>query len=175
MFTKKSVIVLAALMFLGFLSVSAANAQTTCPYTLASLNGSYSAIANYGSYVAVAFGTRIYDGNGNFTGSYILNAPTTGSTTGARTITTGTQVGTYTVNCNGTGVVTRTLTSSTGVVTNQSDDFIITGATMVGDWVGGNMVGLATNIADAQETPSALVPGGLFVTRTFTRLPDVRF
>jgi hypothetical protein len=30
------------------------------------------------------------------------------------------------VNCNGTGIFTRTLTSSTGVVTTQTDDFVIT-------------------------------------------------
>jgi hypothetical protein len=75
-----------------------------------------------------------------------------GSTTGARTITTGTQVGTYSVNCNGTGVFTRTLTSSTGVVTTQTDDFVITKATEHDGRL------LATALEDAQRTPSALVP-----------------
>ena len=74
-------------------------------------------------------------------------------------------MGTYSVNCNGTGVFTRTLTSSTGVVTTQTDDFVITKAER-----GGRL--LATALEDAQTTPSALVPGGLFVFRSYTRRPD---
>ena len=96
-----------------------------------------------------------------------MNEPTAGSTTGARTIVTGTQAGTYTVNCDGTGVETRTVTSSTGVTTTQLDDFVITQA--IGQEDGGF---LATALEDAVRTPSALVPGGLFLFRHFTRRPD---
>jgi hypothetical protein len=157
----------AAILLASFLGVSAANAQGTqrC-YTVASLHGNYGVVATYGANVAVALGTRSYDGNGNVTGTFILNAPTTGSTTGARTIITGTQVGTYTVNCDGTGKITRTLTGSNGITTMQVDDFKITGA------FAQSGVLLANSFTDAQETPAALIPGGLFVTRVQTRLPD---
>jgi len=94
-----------------------------------------------------------------------VNEPTAGSTTGARTIVTGTQAGTYTVNCDGTGVFTRVLTVN-GVATNQMDDFMITGAIVKDDHL------VATAIVDAQRTPSVIVAGGIFLTRSFTRLPD---
>jgi hypothetical protein len=80
---------------------------------------------------------------GNLTGTFIVNEPTAGSTTGARTIVTGTQAGTYTVNGDGTGVFTRVLTVN-GVVTNQMDDFVITGAIVKDDHL------VATAIVDAQ-------------------------
>jgi hypothetical protein len=101
------------------------------------------------------------------TATFTLNAPDLTSTTGARKIITGTQVGTYTVNCDGTGVETRTLTSSTGVVTTQVDDFLITQAVRRED----NGF-LATGLEDMVRVPSALVPGGLFVFRSYTRRPD---
>ena len=84
---------------------------------------------------------------------------------GQRTISTGTQQGFFTVNCDGTGKITRVLTSSTGVVTNQIDDFVVTGAIVKG----GRLI--ATRFEDAVETPSALVAGGIFVTRVQTRVP----
>jgi hypothetical protein len=76
-------------------------------------------------------------------------------------------VGTYTVNCDGTGVFTRTLTASNGVTTTQTDDFVITKATMQED---GRLI--ATALEDAQRTPSAIVAGGIFLTRSYTRRPD---
>ena len=172
MFQKKSLFVPVALLFTSIFGASAARAQTNpaCPFTLASLQGSYSGIATYGANVARAFGSRSYDGNGNFTGTFILNEPTAGSTTGERTIVTGTQVGTYTVNCNGTGQFMRTLTQSSGTVTTSVDDFIITSAVRVFNGTG--MVLIATTIVDAQQAPSAIVPGGVFVTRTHNRLPN---
>ena len=152
--------------WLGF-GMSAANADETHCYTLASLKGTYASSATYSANVALALGVRHFDGQGNLTGTFTLNAPDLTSTTGARKIITGTQVGTYTVNCDGTGVETRTLTSSTGVTTTQLDDFVITQAIRQED--GGF---LATALEDAVRTPSALVPGGLFVFRHFTRRPD---
>ena len=173
MFNKKRLFVPAALILASSLGVSAANAQSpTCPYTIASLHGYYSIVANYNANVAMSLGSRYLDGMGNLTGTFILNAPTTGSTTGARTITTGTNVGTYTVNCNGTGQFTRVLKSN-GITATQVDDFIITTATRSLGGYGNVMI--ATTIADADEVPSALIPGGLFVTRVHTRLPDLTF
>lgn len=152
--------------WLGF-GMSAANADETHCYTVASLKGTYAVIATYGANVALALAVRHFDGQGNLTGTFTLNAPDLTSTTGARKISTGTQVGTYTVNCDGTGVETRTLTSSTGVTTTQLDDFVITQAIRQED-----DGFLATALEDAVRTPSALVPGGLFVFRHFTRRPD---
>lgn len=169
MFVKR-IAFLGAMHGLSGLFVGTADAQTPACYTVASLQGNYAVIANYGSYVAMALARRYFDGNGNLMGVYTLNAPTTGSTTGARTISTGTQLGTYTVNCDGTGTFTRVLKSSTGVMTTQTDNFVITGAVIQGGGV--DSYYLATSLIDAQTTPSALASGGLFVTRTYTRVPD---
>jgi hypothetical protein len=170
MFSKKSLLIPAVIIFTSFFGVSAASAQATqrC-YTVASLQGNYSIVATYGANVAIALATRSYDGNGNLTGNFVLNQPTAGSTTGARSIVTGTQAGTYTVNCNGTGKINRLLTSSTGVTAIQVDDFIITGAIVQSG------VLIATSIADAVEVSSALVPGGILVTRVQNRLPDFAY
>ena len=167
MFSRKSLFVPAVLIFTSFVGVSSANAQNPPCYTLASLQGSWSVIANYGANVALAFGERYVDGNGNLSGVFVLNGPTAGSTTGERTITTGTNVGTFTLNCDGTGTINRVLTASNGVTTTQVDDFIITAAIVK------NGQFIATAIADAVRTPSALVPGGIYVTRVHIRWPDV--
>jgi len=166
MFKKRTSFAITALILLGFIDASTAMAENPQCYTVASLQGTYGAVATYSANVALALATRHFDGEGNLTGTFTLNAPVLGSTAGARTIITGTQVGTYSVNCNGTGVFTRTLTSSTGVVTTQTDDFVITKATERDGRL------LATALEDAQRTPSALVPGGLFVFRNYTRRPD---
>ena len=171
MFGNKSLSVPAALIFIGFLGVSAAKAQNpttnqTC-FTLASLQGNYSVIGTYGANVALALANEYLDGNGNLSRTAVINEPTPGSTTGARTIVTSKNVGTYTVNCNGTGQFIRVLTQQNGTVsTNQLDDFVITGAITLGGQL------IATTIVDAQETPSLIVTGGVFLIRTHTRLPD---
>ncbi len=168
---RKCLFVLAALIVTSFLGVPAAHAQIQHQcyqgYTLASLQGHYAVISNYGANVAIAFGERYMDGQGNFNGTFVVNQPTAGSTTGERTILKGTNAGTYTVNCDGSGVVTRKTVTTTGIVAYQNDDFIITGAT-----ARYGQAPLATAVADAQRTPSAIVPGGIFLTRTYTLLPD---
>jgi hypothetical protein len=54
------------------------------------------------------------------------------------------------------------------------DDFVITGATVSTNgsayWTNWSLI--ATSIVDAQRTPSTIVPGGIFLTRTWTLLPD---
>jgi hypothetical protein len=143
---------------------AAAQEPQTC-FTLASLKGSYSVVGTYGANIAIALAKRSVDGAGNLTGTFLVNEPTAGSTTGERTLVTGTQAGTVSVNCDGTGVVTRVLTVA-GVQTTQFDDFVITEA-KVKD---GELI--ATTIVDAQRTSSAIVPGGVFLRRTWTRVPD---
>jgi hypothetical protein len=167
MFNTKRLLIPTVLAFAGFLGASVAKADETRCYTNASLKGTYAAVATYSANVALALAIRHFDGEGNLTGTFTLNAPVVGSPTGARTIITGTQKGTYTVNCDGTGTFTRLLTSSTGVVTTQIDDFLITKANIRDD---GQL--LATALEDATRVPSALVPGGLFVFRSYTRRPD---
>jgi hypothetical protein len=160
----------AALATAAIVQAGAATARAGEPecFTTASVRGDWSIVATYGANVALAIGRRTVAEDGSFTGTFLLNGPTAGSPTGARTITTGTQVGVYAVDCDGTGKVTRTLTASNGVVTTQVDDFVITKARADH----GHLI--ATAIKDAVEVPSALVPGGIFVTREQTRLADER-
>ena len=164
MLSKKSLVLPIALVFLGFVGVSAAQDDTHC-YNLASLRGTYGVVGDYGDHQAIALATRHFDGKGNLTGSFIVNGPDPTSTTGGREIITGTQAGTYTVNCDGTGVFDRVLTSN-GTTVHQFDDFVITAAKVKDGQL------IATTIEDAQRTPSALVPGGIFLTRHYTRRPD---
>jgi hypothetical protein len=70
------------------------------------------------------------------------------------------------VNCNGTGVITRVITLADGTKASQLDDFVITGAIVRR----GQLV--VTSIVDAVRTPSIIVPGGIFLSRIWTRLPD---
>lgn len=151
---------LALLLVMGAVSSAA---QERC-FHLRSLKGSYSVIGTYGANIAIALAKRSVDDDGNLTGTFVVNEPTSGSTTGARTIVTGTQEGTVSINCDGTGVVTRILTVA-GVKTTQTDDFVVT-ESRVED---GELI--ATTIVDAQRTPSSIVSGGVFLRRTWTRVP----
>ena len=162
---KASCFVVTLLLILAGAGTRHGLAQDSRPcFTLASLKGSYSMIGTYGANVAIALAKRYVDREGNLTGAFLVNEPTPGSTTGARSIITGSQTGTISVNCDGTGVITRVLTVG-GVQTTQMDDFVITEAT-ISD---GELI--ATKVVDAQRTPSAIVAGGIFLTRTWTRVP----
>jgi len=154
------------MILFAFFTISVARADIPQCYDLGSLNGSYAIVGTYGANIAIALAKRYFDGNGNLTGTFIVNEPVNGSTTGARMIVTGTQVGTYTVNCDGTGVITRNLTTSTGVMTTQTDHFVITKAIVRH----GHLI--ATALEDASDVPSAIVPGGVFLKRSYTRLPS---
>ncbi len=158
----------AVLMFLLWLGDSAPRAQSsdqTCPYTLASLRGSYATVATYGANLAMLLQAEKFDGAGNLTRTGILNQPAVGSADGARTISSVTSTGTYTVNCNGTGTIVRDVTQNGVVVGKAYDNFIVTAAEKGWPF-------LATTIVDAQNEPSLIVSGGVFVTRVHTRLPD---
>jgi hypothetical protein len=174
MFNKKRLFVQAALILTSFFGVSEANAQNPpwdpkCPYTLASLQGSYTIIVNYSPDVALSLQAETLDGKGNLTRAGIVNQPMAGSTTGERTIGTASSTGTYTVNCNGTGTFTQITTRPDGTTTPPTmSDFIITQAIQ-----SPGQPPIATTIKDAQRVPSLIVPGGLFLTRVHTRLPDI--
>lgn len=165
MLTRRIVCLAALLTCILVTDVVYATAQErqTC-FSLASLEGSYSVVGTYGANIAIALAKRYVDRDGNLTGTFVVNEPTSGSTTGERTIVTGTQAGTVSVNCDGTGVVTRVLTVA-GVQTEQFDDFVITESKIEH----GELI--ATTIVDAQRTSSAIVSGGVFLRRIWTRVP----
>jgi hypothetical protein len=162
---KNWIITIAIAAVLVLSSVSACAEDAPPCFDLGSLRGDYTLIGTYGANIASALGKRTLDGKGNLTGTFIVNEPLGGSTTGQRNLVSGTQAGTYTVNCDGTGVITRIVTVGT-TQTEQFDDFVITHA-IIED---GHLI--ATSIADAQRTPSAIVAGGIFLTRVWTRLPS---
>lgn len=159
----KPYLTLAFFLFLG--SVLPAAAQSHPCYTLESLQGTYAVVVNYGANVALGLQPEILDGKGNLTRTGINNQPVAGSTTGERSITNVTSTGTYTVNCNGTGSINRTVTRADGTSVIASDDFVVTHSVEVFGRL------FATRIWDAQRDPSVIVPGGIFVTRTHTLLP----
>ena len=158
----------ATALLCSFLGAATANAQSTACYTTESLQGSWVLVTTYGSNVGMAVAQGTLDAEGRLNRTFTNNAPSPGTTTGERTIATGTNVGTYEVNCDGTGIFTRVLTSSTGVTANQFDDFLIT-ASIEKD---GKLI--ATQITDAVRVPSTLVQPGIFVSRVHTRRPDAR-
>lgn len=98
---KKTNLLVAALC-LVFFGAATANAQdeSRC-YTLASLQGSYAIIGHYGAHLALALTEGQFDGQGNFTSTFIVNEPDPTSTTGGRKLVSGSQTGTYTINCDG--------------------------------------------------------------------------
>ncbi|MBV9501759.1 MAG: hypothetical protein JO138_20500 [Acidobacteriaceae bacterium] len=129
-------------------------------YSVESLRGDYAAVATYGANVARALGTQTLDGVGNLKGSAIVNQP---GLNGARTIVSITFTGTYTVNSDGTGTMSLTIMLPNGKTANATEDFVITKAKILGG------IPIATEIIDAQEQPSTVIPGGVFVTHTYTR------
>jgi hypothetical protein len=161
------------LFLLGLLVAGSAAAQTpgwnpACPYTVASLRGTYSVVITYGANVGMGLQSETFDGNGNLTRTGVINQPADGSTTGARNVTTATSNGTYTVNCNGTGTITRIVTRADGTTAPGSDDFIITAAVK-----NPGQPPIATAIQDVQREPSVILSGGVFVMRVHSRLPEL--
>jgi hypothetical protein len=140
-------------------------------YSPASLQGSYAIIGHYGDHLAFALTEAQFDGKGNFTSTFTVNEPDPASTTGARKLVTGSQTGTYTVNCDGTGVITRFVTLANGQTGTVVSDLIITKA--VWNHSDGGIL-IATELEDAQRTPSFIVPDGVFLTRVYSRLPSRR-
>lgn len=135
-------------------------------YSLASLQGSYTIIGHYGDHLAIALTEGQFDGEGNFTSTFTVNEPDPTSTTGARKLVTGSQTGNYTINCDGTGVITRFVALTNGQTGTVVSDLIITKA--VRSRSDGGVL-IATAVEDAQRTPSFIVPSGIFLTRTYSR------
>jgi|GraSoiStandDraft_57_1057295.scaffolds.fasta_scaffold280495_2 hypothetical protein len=132
-------------------------------YTVQSLRGNYAAIATYGGNAARALGVQVFDGAGNLKGSAIVNQP---GPDGTRSVVSISFTGTYTVNGDGTGVMSLTITLPNGTTADATEDFVITKAKLR------DRVLIATEVIDAQEQPSTVIPGGVFVTHTYTRRPE---
>ena len=166
MFANNRWIHTAAMLFVGSMGASHATAQTPACYTLESLQGSFATIGTYGSQIAIALALRNHDALGNFTASAVNNIPRAGSTTGERTITPSTNAGTFAINCDGSGVVTRIATLADGTRVPSFDDFLVT------EGVIENGKLQATTIIDGMRTPSSIVLGGVFLKRQYTRRPN---
>ena len=174
---QRSLCAPALLLFIGGLGSPALKAQQgDCPFIAASLQGNYAVVINLTGASAPAGGvgmglqTQTMDGNGNFSRSGTLNTPTPGSTTGARTVQSSVNVGTYAVNCDGTGTITRFLTRADGTTQATVDDFVITKSVRKLGGVGGYL--LALTIVSAGRQPSTIIAGGAFVTQIHTRRAD---
>src|SRR2546423_821913 len=147
MFRIKRLFVPATLMITSLLGAFTANAQNAICYTLESLQGNYAVVVNYGANVALGLQPEFLDGKGNLMRAGINNQPTPGSTTGERTVANVTSTGTYTVNCNGTGTITRVVTRADGSTAAATDDLTITGS--IEQY--GRLI--ATKFVDAQRDP----------------------
>lgn len=154
----------AALVFLvaiaGFGGLTAVSAEDA-PYTEASLTGDYAFVGHYSGDVASLVGTAEFDGKGDLT---------SGS---ARVVIVGGAVkaitynGQYTMNPDGTGKMALTVYGVGTPAPMVTLDFVITKARVV------DGIKVATEIEDALEGPSVVVPGqNSFVTHVFTRRPD---
>lgn len=133
-------------------------------YSLASLSGDYSVVGNYTGHLASVHGVLSFDGRGTFAGSAVANQP---GPNGSRTIVDVTLGGTYSVNADGTGTMSVTVTQPNGASSTVAEDFVITSAELR------NRILLATSIVDAQQQPSVILSArDVFVTHTYSRRPD---
>jgi hypothetical protein len=155
---KRNLIRVAAVLLAVFSSVALAQEETP-KYTLASLCGDYGAVVTYGANIAAGFGHETYDGKGNATGSALANQP---GANGTRTITRFGISGTYTVNKDGSGVRNLTIALPGGGTAQVIEDFVITRAKVI------DGVAIATEIADAQREPSAVIDDQSLVRHTLT-------
>ena len=132
-------------------------------YSQASLSGTYSFVGTYAANIAANFGVVTFDGTGSAKGAVTVNQP---GPAGSRTIVKVTLSGTYTVQSDGTGTIQFTVTLPSGTTSDVSEDFVITSAE--------NRKGtlLATTIFEAQEQPSVIISGDVFVVHNYIRRPD---
>jgi hypothetical protein len=121
-------------------------------FTNESFQGNYAFSSSSGGR-AVVFGVNFADGNGNASGPAVQRV-------GGRRYEVNLE-GTYTVNADGTGIMTGTISDEAGTSPEQTLDFVIMQAEVV------NGVKLATEIFVVQRLP--LGPPPAF---TYKRLPD---
>jgi len=128
-------------------------------YTLASLCGNYAAVVTYGANIAAGLGFEQYDGQGNATGSALINQPGANHT---RVLVNIGISGTYVVEKDGTGVRNLTITLPGGATAEVNEDFVITKAKVI------DGIAIATEIFDVQRQPSAVIEDQSMVTHTLT-------
>lgn len=170
MFERKYRLLSTALLLVGLMCTGASAAQAQedewahgQSYSLASVRGNYGVVATYGADIAQALGVQFMDGRGNVRGSAMVNQP---GANGTRQLVRIRFTGQYTVKRDGTGVLILTLALPGGKTAKAVEDFVITKARVI------DGVTVATEIVDAQEEPSHVIPGGVFVTHTYTRRPE---
>ncbi|HET9177341.1 MAG TPA: hypothetical protein VFQ24_03200 [Terriglobia bacterium] len=132
-------------------------------YSTASINGSYAFVGTYAGLVASSFGVVTFNGLGSARGSVIVNQP---NSDGSRNIVTVGLAGTYFVNRDGTGTLSYLVTFPDGRTANVTEDLLITKAEMRRGML------TATSMFEAQEQPSVVLSGEVYVTHTYTRRPD---
>jgi hypothetical protein len=135
------------------------NSDSHPKYTLATICGNYSAIATYGANIARALGTETMDGQGNLTGSALVNQPGPNNT---RAITSIGLAGTYVVNPDGTGKMVLKVTLEGGGSASVTEDFVITKVKVV------DGMRIASEIQDAQEVPSAVIEDSSLVIHSYS-------
>ena len=132
-------------------------------YSQASLSGNYARVGTYAGNIAANLGVVVFDGQGSAKGSATVNQPGPG---GSRTIVKVSLEGTYSVNSDGTGTIQFTITLPNGTTSDITEDFVITKS----ESRNGTLI--ATSIFEAQEQPSVVISGDVFVTHVDTRRPD---
>jgi len=139
------------------------DSQEHSRYSMASLSGNYAFVGTYAANVAANLGVMSFDGLGSVKGAVTVNQP---APNGSRNIVKVTVTGTYSVYSDGTGIISFTVRFADGHTSDVSEDFVITKA----ENHGGTLI--ATSIFEAQEQPSVVLSGDVFVTHTYTRRPD---
>ena len=132
-------------------------------FDLASLKGSYASRETGDGHVSAGLGIVTYDGEGNSTRRFTVNAP---DGAGGRQILIFTAAGTYTVNEDGTGVATYDTTLPDGSVATRTFDLVITG---VEAWPPGKLSTVAAQVSTAQREAGVTVK---LVTGIQTRIGD---
>src|SRR5262245_16819690 len=131
-------------------------------YSQASLSGTYARVGTYEGNIAANLGVVVFDGQGTAKGSATVNQPGPG---GSRKIVNVGLDGTYSVNSDGTGTIHFTITLPSGT-SDITEDFVITKSEIR------NGTLIATSVFEAQEQPSVVISGDVFVSHVDTRRPD---
>ena len=142
---------------------SSNGSSTHHEYSQASLSGTYARVGTYQGNIAAALGVVVFDGQVSAKGSATVIEP---GTRGSSTIVKVGLEGTYSVNSDGTGTIQLVVTLPNGTTSDVIQDFVITKSE------NRNGTFIATSIFEAQEQPSVVISGDVFVSYVDTRRPD---
>lgn len=124
-------------------------------YSQASLPGTYARVGTYQGNIAAALGVVVFDGQGSAKGSATVIEPGPG---GLNKIVKVGLEGTYSVSSDGTGTIQFVVTLPNGTTSDVTQDFVITKSE------NRNGTLIATSISEAQEQPSVVISGDVFVS-----------